>query len=334
MRNEPLRDMWRLNFWAYSRYVKWLSGIPLGSLNESQVVLTNGGQHAVTLFLQAMLRGRRPAVLVEELAYPGFRRAAELMRAEVIPVAMDEHGILPDAMEAAARNHDTQVLFTTPDIHNPTALFTPLERRQAIAEVARRHDLQIFEDACYLVRDGQAPSYRMIAPERSWYVTSLSKSITPSLRLGFVIGPQDRVAGLRRAVEHSCFGVATMLTDLTAALLTHPDLPLIEQEVRRISNVYLQSAVNILGMYQLGWHADAPFVWLELPTGWRASAFCQAAESQGIRIRPAEDYTNRNLRSPHAVRMAVNAGVPLNRFEAAIRRLRALLDNPPEEIGV
>lgn len=312
----------------------WLDGMPLGSLKEGQIVLANGGQNAISLLLQCLLRGRRPAILVEELSYPGFRRAAELLRAEVVPVAMDDKGVIPEALAEAARSHDAQVFCTTPDVHNPTGLFTPTERREALAAVARRHDLQIIEDACYMIRDSQAPSYRMIAPDRSWYVSSLSKALTPSLRFGFAIGPENSVSQLRRAAEYGFFGVSTLITDLMAALLVHPDLPAIEAEVRRVNSLYVQSAVNILGMYQLGWHPETPFLWLVLPSGWRAGAYCMAAENAGIRIRPAEDYACRNARSPHAVRMAVNAGLSLEQFEDAMQRLRDLLDNPGGRISV
>ena len=73
---------------AREAVVRWLAGLPLGRIDERHVVLTNGAQNAISLILQSVLRGRRPAVLVEDLAYPGFRRAAELLRADVIPVAM------------------------------------------------------------------------------------------------------------------------------------------------------------------------------------------------------------------------------------------------------
>lgn len=319
---------------AREAVVKWLAGLPLGSFSERHVVLANGGQNAISLILQAVLKGRRPVVLVEDLAYPGFRRAAELLRAEVVPVAMDQDGIVPEALDAAARSHDAQVLCTTPEVHNPTGGFTPTHRREALARVARQHDLHILEDGCYLARDAQAPSYRMIAPERSWFVSSLSKSLTPALRFGFGVAPDGQEAILRRAAEHGFFGVATPISDLAAMLLIHPQIAGIEAEIRTVVNRYLQSAVNILGMYQLGWRDGALFLWLTLPVGWRAGAFCQAAESQGVKIRPAEDYACRNARSPHAVRLAINAGIPLSSFEAAMQRLRDLLDNPPERIGV
>ena len=204
---------------ARAAAAQWLGTAPLGSFGPDDVVLANGGQNAILMIFQTLLRGRRPAVLVEELAYPGFRRAAELLRADVIPVAMDAHGVIPEALEAAAKSHDAQIFCTSPEVHNPTLAFTPQHRREALAAVARRCDLHILEDDCYRLGAAQAPGYRMIAPERSWYISSISKSITPALRLGIAVAPDGQAAALRRTSEYSFFGLATPLTDLAAALL-------------------------------------------------------------------------------------------------------------------
>ncbi|MFL4470997.1 PLP-dependent aminotransferase family protein [Tateyamaria armeniaca] len=314
--------------------LQWLSSAPLGSISEQDIQLAHGGQNAILLILQALLRGRRPAVLVEELAYPGFRRAAELLRADVIPVAMDADGVMPDALEAAIKANDAQIFCTSPEVHNPTCGFTPESRRAEIVEVIRRHDLQILEDDCYRLGAAQAASYRMLAPERSWYISSISKSVTPALRIGIAVAPKDKAATLRRTAEYSFFGLATPMTDLAARLLIHPDLPAIMTRARDEIGDYVRAAVNVLGGYDLEWRTDVPFLWLRLPEGWRAGAFVQAAEAQGVRIRAAEEYACREARAPHAVRFAVNAGVGLESFEAAILRLRDLLDNPTESIGV
>ena len=319
---------------ARKAVARWLKDAPIGTVDPNDIVLTNGGQNAVSLILQAVLRGRRPVVLVEELAYPGFRRAAELLRAEVIPVPMDEHGLIPGAVEAAARGCDAQVLCTSPEVQNPTLTYTPMERREALADVARRLDLQIVEDDCYQMRKGVTPSYRVLAPERSWYVSSISKSLTPALRVGFAVAPEASASSLRRAAEHGFFGLATPLTDLTAMLLNDPRVDGIAEQVSDVVSRYVQSAVNILGRYDLKWREEAAFLWLMLPKGWRAGAFCRAAEAQGVQLRSAEDFAPRSVNTPHAVRFAINAGVPLTRFEDALLRLRDLLDNPPERIEV
>lgn len=319
---------------ARQAVARWLSDAPIGPVSERNIVLANGGQNAISLVMQACLRGPRPAVLVEELAYPGFRRAAELLRADVIPVAMDDQGLIPEALERATHGCDAQILCTSPELHNPTLTYTPLARRQALAQVARKRDLQIIEDDCYHLRRNETPSYRMLAPERSWFVSSISKSLTPALRIGYAVAPDEGRAALRRASEHGFFGLATPLTDLTALLLTHPDVNRMADDVSQVIGQYVQAAVNILGGYDLKWRNRAAFLWLTLPRGWRAGAFCRAAEAQGVQLRSAEDFATRHSNSPHAVRFAVNAGLPLDRFEEALHRLRDLLDNPPERIEV
>jgi DNA-binding transcriptional MocR family regulator len=319
---------------AREAVVQWLADAQVGHLDQGDVVLANGGQSAILLVMQALLKGRKPVVLVEELSYPGFRRAAELVRADVVPVAMDAQGVVPEALARAAAQHDAQLFCTSPAVHNPTCLFTPLERRLELVEVARAHDLQIIDDDCYQIAAAKSPSYRMLAPERGWYVTSISKSLTPALRVGAAIAPHGRAAPLRRASEHAFFGLPTPILDLTAALLTHPQLPVLTEQVRTGINQYVQAAANILGGYDLHWRENVPFVWLPLPEGWRATAFCQAAEAQGVQVRAGEEFACREARSPHAIRFAVNAGVKLEAFEAAMGRLRVLLDNPPEQINV
>ncbi|MEW9920765.1 PLP-dependent aminotransferase family protein [Marimonas sp. MJW-29] len=320
---------------AREAMVHWLKGSPIGRIDESDIVLSHGGQNAILLVFQTILRGRRPTIFVEELAYPGFRRAAELVRADVVAVPCDSDGIVPEALaEAAERHPEAQLICTSPEVHSPTCGFTPMERRHALVEVARRADLQILEDDCYRMGQAVGEGYRLLAPERGWYVTSLSKSITPALRIGCAIGPRGMSAALHRSAEHGFFGLATPMIDLTAALLAHPQLPQIMERSREGVEKYVKIAVNALGRFDLRWRKDVPFLWLLLPQGWRASAFCQAAEKQGIQIRAAEEFAGRDAQSPHAVRIAINGAVSLSRFEQAMACLRDLLDSPPEQISV
>ncbi|MEM6587815.1 MAG: PLP-dependent aminotransferase family protein [Pseudomonadota bacterium] len=327
----PSRESFRP---AREAVVGWLAGSPIGTLKEEDVVLCHGGQNGISLALQTILTGPRPVVLVEELAYPGFRRAAELLRAEVIPVPMDDRGIIPDALEELAKLHEAQALCTSCEVHNPTAIFTPEERRHQIAAVAERYDFQIIEDDCYRMGPFRAPSYRKIAPDHGWYISSISKTLTPSLRIGFAIAPHAKGASLRMAAENGFFGLAAPLGDLATLLLRDPRTVRMAERVRADVGRHVKSMVNHLGAHDLTWLEDVPIAWLRLPQGWRAAAFCQAAAEQGIKLRSAEDFACRNARAPHAVRIAINAQLPFDRFENAMATLCTLLDNPPERIGV
>ena len=241
----------------------------------------------------------------------------------------------PDAFDAAAKRHpEGQILCTSPEVHSPTCGFTPARRRQDIVEIARRHDLQIVEDDCYRLGRSEGPCYRQLAPDRGWYLTSLSKSITPALRIGCAVAPKGRAGALQRSAEHAFFGLPTLMSDLCAKLLNDPSLPAISEKARLGIERYVKTAVNILGRHDLMWRSDVPFLWLQLPAGWRATAFCRAAEAQGVQIRAAEEFAAREAQSPHAVRFAINAGVSLASFEAAMQKMLVLLDNPPDRISV
>lgn len=312
----------------------WVGRSPVGPVTEKDIVLTHGGQNGLMVVLQAILSGPQPVIMVEDLTYAGFRRAAEMLRAQVVEVAMDEQGIIPDSLELTIRKTGATVLCTCPEVHNPTGQFTPLARRQEIVRIARRHGVQIVEDDCYRMGDARAPGYRALAPELAWHVTSISKILTPALRVGFAVAPEGRAADLRRAVEYGYFGLAQPLAELVRILLTDPRLPDLLADVRAEMARYVRVAVNALGGFDLNWDPDVPFVWLRLPSGWRAAAFTRAAEANGVQIRSADEFALRDGRAPHAVRIAINAHVTLKEFEDAMQRLRTLLDNPPEQISV
>ncbi|KUJ85899.1 aspartate aminotransferase [Ruegeria marisrubri] len=329
--NYPTRDAYQP---ARQAVVEWLSDVPLGPLTSEDIVLTHGGQNGICVVFQTVLKGPRPVILVEDLSYAGFRRAAELMRAEVVGIRMDKWGICPEALDQTLRQTQAQAVCVSPEVQNPTGSHAPLERRKEVVEVARRHDLQIIEDDCYRMGDARAPSYRALAPERGWHVSSISKTLTPALRVGFAIAPLERSADLRRSAEYGYFGLAQPLAELTRLLLSDPRSREIATKVRERMGEYVRIAVNALGGFDLVWDPQVPFVWLKLPSGWRSAAFSRAAEREGIQVRSADEFALRDGRAPNAVRIAMNGHVSLERFEEAMLRLRSLLDNPPEQISV
>ncbi|WP_425090254.1 PLP-dependent aminotransferase family protein [Tropicimonas sp. S265A] len=319
---------------ARAAVASYLAPVALGALHSEDIALAHGAQNGIMMVMQAVLSGPKPIILVEELAYPGYRRAAELLRAEVVPVPIDAHGVIPEALEATVKSTGAQILCMSAEVQNPLLFSVPTQRRNEIADVARRTGLHVLEDDTYRLGPVAGPSIRSLVPERGWFVSSLSKSLSPALRLGFVVPPEGHAGALRRVAETGFFGLATPMSDLAALLLTDPRLPVLQHALREQVADYIRAMVNILGSHDLVWREDALFVWLTLPRGWRANAFARAAEEQGVQIRTAEDYADRNSHAPHAIRLAVNAGVSRKSFEAALERLRELLDHPPQEIIV
>lgn len=316
----------------------WLRDRILGPHGQDDIMLTHGGQNAITLVLACCLRGDRPVVLTEDLSYPGFRYAARLARAEVIGLEMDDQGILPDALDAACRRHDPRLLCLTPDMQNPTTARMGAARRKEVIAIARRYDLQIIEDECYApIQTGaqdDLPSLRALAPERVWYVGSLSKTVSAALRFGYVVCPTGMGQTARLTAQHGFFALSQPVGALCLDLLQSGAADAIRHKSQRELNERLQIVVNGLGAFDLSWQAGMPLAWLRLPQGWRASSFTRQAEDEGVLIRSADQFALISGRAPNAVRLAVVGNIPRPQLEAGIAALARLLPRPPSDMAV
>jgi DNA-binding transcriptional MocR family regulator len=317
-----------------SEIVGWMGDRLLGPIGPEDVALTHGGQNAIGLIFDCCLRGDRPVVLIEELAYPGFRYAARAARAEVVPVEIDEHGVVPAALEAACRRHGAQVLCLTSEAQNPSTGRMPVKRRQEIADIARRYDLQVLEDDCYSVAESDIPSLRALAPERVWLVGSVSKTISAALRFGYVICPAGMGEAGRLTAQHGFFALSRLVADLMLHLFRSGAAYEIRARVQAEFSDRLQVLVNHLGAFDLAWQPGVPFVWLRLPLGWRASSFVRMAEAKGVLVRSADEYALVTGRAPNAVRIAISGAISPEAFEAAMATLAGLLARPPSDLSV
>lgn len=307
----------------------WLSDRNLGKVGVDDIALTAGGQNAIALIFLCCLRGDRPVVLTEELAYPGFRHAARLARAEVVGVETDDQGMIPEALEAACRRHGAQVLCLTTEAQNPTTARMTPERRARIVAIARHFDLQIIEDDCYTLSESEWPALRALAPERVWHVGSLSKTISAALRFGYIVCPAGMGETGRLTAQHAFFALAKPVSELCLHLFESGAAQEIRRKVSEDLDRRIRIMVNHLGRFDLAWQPGLRFAFLNLPMGWRASTFTRMAEAEGVLVRSADEYALIHGRAPHAVRIALAGNIPEERFTLAMEKLAGLLSRPP-----
>lgn len=162
--------------------------------SAADLIQTNGGQHALSLLLHA-LRANGDAILCEAATFHGLKLIAKASGLTLHGVEMDSDGMIPEALEAMAASSKNRILYTIPTLQNPTTSTMPAARRERIADVARRHDLLIIEDDAYRAIAGHSsvlpPTFADLAPERTFYISSISKSISPGLRLAFIQPPSQ-----------------------------------------------------------------------------------------------------------------------------------------------
>jgi DNA-binding transcriptional MocR family regulator len=115
----------------------------------------------------------------------------------------------PASLRAVCEGHRPAAIYTMPTVHNPLGCVASLERRQAIVQIAREFDLLIVEDDAYgYMAADAAPSYAVLAPERTFYVRGLSKSYAPATRTGFLIAPSCFAAAIENAIINTASGTS------------------------------------------------------------------------------------------------------------------------------
>lgn len=194
----------------------WLEERGLAA-DPSRIMISNGAQHGLALSLATLVRPGE-AVLCEALAYPGLRSVAAIAGIRLIPLATDSEGLRPAALREAIRRYAPRALVCTPTLQNPTAAVASLARRQELVRILKRTGLWVIEDDLYgaLATDAP-PSIAMLLPERTIYVTSLSKTVAPGLRVGYVVAPSAAVLdGLLGALRASSWMTAPVLAAIAS----------------------------------------------------------------------------------------------------------------------
>jgi len=164
---------------------RWLAARGL-EVRPADIIPTAGAQQALLAVLLALCAPGEP-VLVEELTFPGIKAAARQLRLSLHGVAMDAEGVLPEALDRAARATGARVAVLVPALQNPTGATMGPARRQDVAEVMRRRRLTLVEDDVYGSLAGPPPLAGLLA-DRAVLVTSLSKSVAAGLRFGMIAG--------------------------------------------------------------------------------------------------------------------------------------------------
>lgn len=203
------------------------SGTPA---EPADLLITSGGQQALDLLARVLLDpGDR--VICEGPTYPGAVPVLMAAQAEVIHVPVDRDGIDPsglaDALERCEREgRPAKLIYVIPTFQNPSGASLSLERRRALLELAVRHDVLVIEDDPYsaLRFEGDPlPTLRsMDADGRVIYVGTLSKVLSPGLRIGYVAADHAILAKLNLCKQAADLCSSTLSQRLACVFLDDP----------------------------------------------------------------------------------------------------------------
>jgi 2-aminoadipate transaminase len=171
---------------------------------RDELIVTSGGMECIALACQSLI-DPGDTVAVEAPTYLGALMAFERYEAVVEGIAMDEAGLVVEALEERLESGlRPKLLYVIPEYQNPTGRTLPLARREALVEVCRRFGVLILEDVAYreIAFDGTAPpSLWSLGPDVVVQAGTFSKIFCPGVRMGWAAGPREVIAQLAAAKQ-------------------------------------------------------------------------------------------------------------------------------------
>ena len=291
--------------------------------DPSRVLVTAGTQHALLLALAATARAGE-TVLCESVTYHGAKAAAALLGIRLEGLAMDRNGILPDALEKAARARTSKVLYTIPSLQNPTGSVMPEKRRREIAAIAEKHGLTIIEDdVCGFLLEQTPPAIASFAPERTIFITGLGKAIAPGLRVGYFTASEPLIARAQTTLAASILFASPLLAELAATWIEDGTAARIIAQKR--SEVVLRNAAarRILGNRTGTSDPRSSHLWIELARRWSPDAFTDEARRRRVRVASASSFAVAGD-VPRAIRLSIGAPTTIAELENALQILSGI----------
>jgi len=304
----------------------WLAhlGIPV---KPDHLALTAGAQHAMTVAFAAVAKPG-DTVLVEELTYSGMKNLAQLHHFKVRGVSMDAEGLRPDALETACRATRARVLYCMPRLQNPTSAVMSDKRRRQIAAIAEKYRLTVVEDDTYGFHQPQRATLLTLIPQRTVFVTGLSKSLFPGLRLGCVAAPPAILEKITFAIWATTIMPSPIGADLLCGWIEDGTAARIADWKRHETAARQAMARRILEGQRLQTNPSSPHVWMHMPAGQSPDSLLASARARGVVLNASSEFAATD-QPPRGVRICL--GTPRTRagLEIALTRVvQALADKP------
>jgi DNA-binding transcriptional MocR family regulator len=307
----------------------WLARTRLET-NAAALLLCVGAQQAIHLAF-ADIQRISPTIGSEAATFSGAIAAAAHLGLDWEVVDHDEEGITPEALDRLFATSACRAIYATPVCQNPLGFEVGEERRREIVRICEKHDAYIVEDDIYGIYAAKGRvTYKELAPERVYYLTSLSKCLTPLVRLGVLVPPGDRIPKLARDLRAQVFGAPPTALELGCALIELGADTVAADRLRKEAKIRTRLTAKLLRLDHLPMPEGTPHIWLPMPAV-EAEKLARRATEHGVRLTPP-DATSIGGEKSGGVRLCILAPTNRNDLERALRIVDHLLNEPGETV--
>jgi 2-aminoadipate transaminase len=313
---------------------EWLADLH-GAASE-QVLVSNGSLQIID-FLAMTLIQPGESVFVEA---PTYDRALTILRrrqANVVPILLEPDGPSLAALEEALARYRPAFFYTIPDFQNPAGIAMSRSKRQRIAELAIQHGFWLVEDGPYRrlrYRGEQEPSLRDLNPERTLHLSSFSKQIGPSIRVGYVVGDAAVLDRLAKVAEDSYITPNLLSQTVVNEFCRSGKL---EPQLVRLRGLYgprLEAICRAVQDHLPGAAWQPPdggfFLSLTLPEGVDNESLRAEAGKHGLKLSDGRGFFVDRVAGERFLRLPFCALTP-SEIEEGVTRLAAAVDQASQQ---
>lgn len=281
--------------------------------NNSVMLLTGSGK-ALGL-VPRTLCDNGDEVYMDEFTFPNAYISVRNVGGVAVGITMDEDGMVPEALEEAAKSGKGKYIYLIPNFQNPTGRTMSLERRKAIYEIARKYELLIYEDDPYgdVRFKGEAvPTFKSFDEDnRVLYVGSFSKTLSAGLRVGYIYGPAKLLA--RIASVKGADGQDTLFNQIVIRKCLEK-LPF-EEHLQNVQSIYGRKAALMADILRKECSEKCRFeepdggmfAWVTMPEGVDIDAFCAEALKRGVAVVKSGAFAVDESNPGHGIRLNFSA---------------------------
>jgi len=257
------------------------------------ILMTNGSQQALDLIGRLFINNN-DKILTDAPTYVGAIQAWRVYKPQFVTTPLDDDGMDPERVEKVLQQGQVKFIYVLPNFHNPAGTTIPYERRRRLVELAAKYGAFIVEDDPYgeLRFEGEdvMPLVSM-HKENVIYLSTFSKTLSPGIRLGWIVAPESVIARLVQAKQGADLHTSTFVQYLAHDIV---ERGFIKRHVRRIRTVYRERRDVMLAAMEehfppgVTWTRPQGglFLWVRMPEHVDAEELLEVAVEEKVAFVP------------------------------------------------
>lgn len=295
------------------------------NVSTDNIIITSGGQNALLIALISLFQPG-DKIAVDSYTYPNFIGLANLLRIQLMPINLDNYGMLPEELERCCKTTNIKGIYLMPSCSNPTNITMPMGRRKQLAAVIKLYNLTLIEDDTYsFLLPGLYIPFATQIPDQTVYICGTSKSICAGLRVAFMAFPDRMSTFLSNGAYYANLKTPTInieiITELIASGLADQIIEKKIQLAKERNNIYKvyfpdTDHFNEISLFQ----------WLALPENIDGLKVELAAKKQGVRVLSSQKFAVGVTDKYSYVRLATCSPKNIEELEKGLGRIREIID--------